>query len=51
VIPKPFDHQSMSDFLKLGIVTEGFLDQLNMMSEVFEPFGSEIMAICIKVAS
>lgn len=51
VIPKPFDHQSMSDFLKLGIITEGFLDQLNMMSEVFEPFGSEIMAICIKVDS
>ena len=51
VIPKPFDHQSMSDFLKVGIVTESFLDQLNMMSEVFEPFGSEIMAICNKVAS
>jgi trans-aconitate methyltransferase len=51
VIPKPFDHQSMSDFLTLGIFSEGFLEQLNMMSEVFEPFGSEIMAICIKVAS
>jgi hypothetical protein len=51
VIPKPFDHQSMSDLLKLGIISDGFLDQLNTMSEVFEPFGSEIMAICIKVAS
>lgn len=51
VIPKPFDHQNMSEFLKRGIITESFLDQLNTMSEVFDPFGSEIMAICMKVAS
>ena len=48
VIPKPFDHQSMSELHKLRLISKSFLDQLNTLSEAFEPFGSEIMAVCTK---
>ncbi len=48
VIPKLFDHQSMKALIDSGKITLGFLDQMNSIAETFEPFGSEIIAVCNK---
>jgi hypothetical protein len=38
----------MKALIDSGKITLGFLDQMNSIAETFEPFGSEIIAVCNK---